>query len=123
MKRRGSSDNLKTFPSSKSREDLKIKAHLIGDKMKKVPEDDGYSDMSYRSLRMQKNSLMDPSLAQSMIASLAEDESPRKEERKKTKVDVGLNGSLRARDFNKAEKEMIMKMSGKGSKKAKDKAL
>ena len=91
--------------------------------MKKVPEDDGYSDMSYRSLRMQKNSLMDPSLAQSMIASLAEDESPRKEERKKTKVDVGLNGSLRVRDFNKAEKEMIMKMSGKGSKKAKDKAL
>ena len=78
MKRRGSSDNLKTFPSSKSREDLKIKAHLIGDKMKKVPEDDGYSDMSYRSLRMQKNSLMDASLAQSMIASLAEHESPRK---------------------------------------------
>lgn len=47
--------------------------------MKKLPDEDGYSDMSYRSLRMQKNSLMDPTLAQSMIASLAEDESPRKE--------------------------------------------
>ena len=32
------------------------------------------------------------------------------------KVDAGLNGSMRVRDFNKSEKEMIMKMSGKGSK-------
>ena len=39
------------------------------------------------------------------------------------KVDAGLNGSMRVRDFNKSEKEMIMKMSGKGSKQAKDKAL
>lgn len=121
IKRTGSSENLKGFPTSRGTS--KGKAQFLADKLKKMPEDDGYSDMSYRSLRMQKNSLMDPTLAESMIASLAEDESPRKEERKKMKVDVGLNGSLRVRDFNKNEKDMIMKMSGKASKKAKDQAL
>ncbi len=61
-----------------------------------------------------------------MIASLVEDESPRRiqrEEHKKVKVDIGLNGSARVRDFNKNEKEMIMKMAGKSSKTEKDKAL
>lgn len=35
---------------------------------------------------------------------------------------MGLNGSMRVRDFNKTEKDMIHKWAGKASKKVKERA-
>ncbi len=76
--------------------------------------------------KKKKGSLVDATFTEGMMTSLVDENMNPKQVRdkyKKVKVDASINGSARVRNLNKTEKDAIIKYTGSGCKKTKDRAL